>query len=79
MKKTRQTKTVLELLSEKSHNAINLVLTTIENLKDTNKAINDEKQKNDEIILGIQTTNDALVKLKNSNEKIISNFENLLK
>lgn len=78
MKKVKATKTTLELLSEKSHNAINLVLTTIENLKDTNKAIDDERKKNDEIIVNIQTTNNSLDELKSGNEKIISNFEKLL-
>lgn len=76
MKKT--TKTPLELLSEQSKNAINLVLSTIENLKDTNKAIDDERKKNDELIVSIQTTNSSLVELKSGNEKIISNFEKLL-
>ena len=76
MKKTK--KTALELLSEKSHNAINVVLTTIEALRDTNKAIDDEKNKNDELIVSIQITNNSLVELKSGNEKIISNFEKLL-
>ena len=75
----KKKKTVLEMLGEKSHNAINVVLTTIENLKDTNKAIDDEKQKNDAIISDVQNTNNALSELKSSNEKIINNFENLLK
>ena len=78
MKKTKTTKTPLELLSEQSKNAINLVLSTIESLRDTNKAIDDEKKKNDELIVNIQTTNDSLVELKSGNEKIISNFEKLL-
>ena len=76
MKKT--TKTPLELLSAQSKNAINLVLSTIETLKNTNKAIDDEKNKNDELIVSIQTTNNSLVELKSGNEKIISNFEKLL-
>jgi FtsZ-binding cell division protein ZapB len=76
--KTKTTKTPLELLTEKSQNAINLVLTTIENLKDTNRAINDEYQKNNDIIASIQATNNSLDDLKNGNEKIISNFEKLL-
>jgi hypothetical protein len=72
-------KTALELLSEKSHNAINLVLSTIESLKDTNRAIEEEKQKNDATIATIQETNSSLSELKVSNEKIIGNFEKLLK
>lgn len=76
--KKKTTKTPLELLTEKSQNAINLVLSTIENLKDTNKAISDEYQKNNDLIASIQATNNSLDDLKNGNEKIISNFEKLL-
>ena len=72
-------KTNLEVLTEKSKNAVSLVLTTIEGLKSTNQAINEERQKNDAIIAAIQNTNSSLDELKGSNEKIISNFENLLK
>ena len=74
----RQKKTQLEILSEKSHNAINLVLSTIENLKDTNEAINAEQRKNDEAIASIQASNNSLNELKVNNEKIIGNFEKLL-
>jgi FtsZ-binding cell division protein ZapB len=76
--KRKTIKTPLELLTEKSQNAINLVLSTIENLKDTNKAISDEYQKNNDLIASIQSTNSSLDDLKNGNEKIISNFEKLL-
>lgn len=76
--KKKTIKTPLELLTEKSQNAINLVLSTIENLKDTNKAISDEYQKNNNLIASIQATNSSLDDLKNGNEKIISNFEKLL-
>ena len=71
MKKRKEYKTTLELLSEKSHNAINLVLSTIESLKDTNRAIEEEKHKNDEAIAAIQETNSSLSELKVNNEKII--------
>lgn len=74
----KQTKTQLEILSEKSQNAINLVLATIKGLKDTNEAIDKEKQSNDEMIANIQTTNNSLSDLKSKNEKIIGNFEALL-
>lgn len=74
----KQTKTRLEILSEKSQNAINLVLSTIKGLKDTNEAIDEEKQKNEELIVNIQTTNNSLSDLKSKNEKIIGNFEALL-
>ena len=71
-------KTTLQVLTEKSKNAVNLVLTTIEDLKSTNEAINEERQKNDAMIALIQNTNSSLDELKGSNEKIISNFEKLL-
>ena len=74
----KQTKTQLEILSEKSHNAINLVLATIKGLKDTNEAIDKEKQSNEEAIAYIQQTNNSLSDLKSKNEKIIGNFEALL-
>jgi hypothetical protein len=71
-------KTNLQVLAEKSQNAISLVLTTIEGLKSTNKAIDEERQKNDEMIAAIQSTNSSLDELKVGNEKIINNFEKLL-
>ena len=71
-------KTTLQKLTKKSKNDINLVLTTIEGLKSTNKAIDDERQKNDAMIAAIQNTNSSLDELKGNNEKIISNFEKLL-
>ena len=76
--KKKTIKTPLELLTEKSQNAINLVLSTIENLKDTNKAIDVEYQNNNDTIAQIQQTNNSLSDLKSGNEKIISNFEKLL-
>ena len=72
-------KTKLQVLTEKSKNAISVVLNTIESLKNTNKAIEDERQKNDAIIAAITSTNSSLDELKVGNEKIISNFEKLLK
>lgn len=71
-------KTTLQKLTEKSKNAVSLVLTTIEGLKNTNKAIDDERQKNDAMIAAIQSTNSSLDELKVGNEKIINNFEKLL-
>jgi FtsZ-binding cell division protein ZapB len=71
-------KTTLQKLTEKSKSAVSLVLTTIEGLKNTNKAIDEERQKNDTIIAAIQSTNSSLDELKVGNEKIINNFEKLL-
>lgn len=75
----KKQKTPLEQLTEKSKNAINLVLSTIESLKNTNMSIDEERQKNDAIIATIQSENSSLDELKNGNAKIISNFEKLLK
>ena len=71
--------TPLEQLTEKSKNAINLVLSTIDSLKNTNASIDEERQKNDAMIAAMQSENSSLNELKNSNAKIISNFEKLLK
>lgn len=71
-------KTTLQVLTEKSKNAISLVLTTIEGLKNTNKAIDEERQKNNDMIGALQNTNRSLDELQVSNEKIIGNFEKLL-
>lgn len=79
MRKNKTVKTTLELLSEQSRNAINLVLDTIESLKNTNKAIDEEKAMNDAVIADCQANNRSLDELKSGNEKIIGNFENLLK
>ena len=76
MKKTK--KTMLELLTEQSKSAINLVVTTIESLRSTNKYIDEEKQRNEEIIANIQQDNHSLDELRTGNEKIINNFEKLL-
>lgn len=79
MAKKTVTKTPLEILSEKSSNAISLVMSTIKDLKDTDVAIDDEVRKNEEAIAAITATNASLGDLKSQNEKIISNFEALLK
>ena len=72
-------KTQLELLNEKSQNAINLVVATIEQLRGTNQSIDTEYQKNSAAIASIEDTNRSLNELKENNERIIANFENLLK
>ena len=76
--KQKTTKTPLELLTEQSQNAINLVVATIEKLRHTNKAIDEEKSQNDETIVYLQNENTSLVNLKLGNERIINNFEKLL-
>jgi hypothetical protein len=72
-------KTPLEKFTEASNKAVNVFMATIESLRSTNNAITEERKKNDEMIVKIQTTNTSLDELKNSNEKIIANFEGLLK
>ncbi len=66
-------------LHKKSVNAINAVLTLIDSLKETNKAIVTEKAANEAKIKELHSTQHSLDELKESNEKIIANFEGLLK
>jgi vacuolar-type H+-ATPase subunit D/Vma8 len=70
--------TALELLQQKSNAAVNLIRSTIENLKAANSEIDSERANNIAKIADLQTTNDSLDDLKKSNEKVISNFELLL-
>ena len=78
MKKQKQKQTTLEILQAQANGAINFILSSIENLKTINNSIADEKEKNSVEILKLESTNHALSDLKNSNDKVISNFEKLL-
>ena len=79
MKKNKTVnKSVLDTLSERSNNAISLITNTINELKDANKAIDVEHDANVSRIEELRATNNALDNLKNSNNKIITNFETLL-
>lgn len=79
MKKNKTVnKSVLDTLSERSNNAISLITNTIKDLKDANEAIDVEHDANVSRIEELRATNNALDNLKNSNDKIITNFETLL-
>jgi flagellar biosynthesis/type III secretory pathway M-ring protein FliF/YscJ len=74
----KQKQTTLELLHSKADGVINFIVSSIENLKEINKSIVDEQEKNSVEILKLQSTNNSLSDLKNSNDKVINNFEKLL-
>lgn len=76
--KNVETKSTLELLQEKSGNAIKLITDTIDELRQANHEIDTEHNNNDNKIAVLQATNKELDILKGSNSKIISNFEALL-
>lgn len=71
-------KSRVEVLTMASQNAVSAVRTMIQLLKDTDEQIVIEKAANDDRITQIQSDNQSLDKLKEDNEKIISNFEALL-
>lgn len=70
--------TALETLQHKSANAVNIIRTTIDELKSANSEIEQECERNVEKIANLQSTNGSLGELRTSNEKIIANFEALL-
>lgn len=74
----KKTATALETLQARSANAVSLIRTTIEQLKATNDAIDQEHASNDNKIAVLNTTNASLDTLKADNAKVIANFENLL-
>jgi hypothetical protein len=70
--------TRLEALQIRSANAVSLIRSTIDQLKATNEAIDQEHASNDSKIVALSATNTSLDALKHDNEKVIANFENLL-
>jgi FtsZ-binding cell division protein ZapB len=74
----KKTVSALENLQARSANAVSLIRTTIEQLKATNEAIDQEHASNDSKIAALNTTNTSLDTLKADNAKVIANFENLL-
>jgi FtsZ-binding cell division protein ZapB len=68
----------LEALQNQSASAISLIRSTIDQLKATNEAIDQEHASNDSKIVALSATNTSLDALKHDNEKVIANFENLL-
>ena len=77
-KKNVTAPTPLEVLQQRSANAVSLIRTTIDQLKETNNAIAVERANNDAMIAALSATNASLDGLKGDNEKIIANFEGLL-
>lgn len=68
----------LEALQNQSASAVSLIRFTIDQLKATNEAIDQEHASNDSKIVALSATNTSLDALKHDNEKVIANFENLL-
>lgn len=77
-KKNVPTITPLESLQNRSASAVSLIRSTIDQLKATNDAIDQEHANNDSAIVKLNTTNEALETLKSDNAKVIANFESLL-
>lgn len=73
-----KSQTALETLQQKSANAVNIIRTTIDELKAANSEIAEECGRNVEKIASLQSTNGSLDELRTGNEKIIANFEALL-
>ena len=78
MRKQKTKQSTLEILQSQANGVINFIVSSINNLKTINNSITEEQEKNDIEILNLQSTNYALSDLKNSNDKVISNFEKLL-
>lgn len=76
--KLSKSQTTLETLQQKSANAVNIIRTTINELKAANSEIAEEHERNIEKIESLQSTNGSLDELRTGNEKIIANFEALL-
>lgn len=78
LKKKTPTITPLESLQNRSASAVSVIRSTIDQLKATNKAIDQEHANNDSAFVKLNATNSALETLKADNAKVIANFENLL-
>lgn len=78
-KTTLEVKSTLEVLQERSGNAVKLITDTIDELKNTNEAIDKEKAAISERIAALKAEDNTLTDLSKKNAKIVSNFEALLK
>lgn len=78
-KRRVKNESVVETLQRMSGGAINTVVNLINQLKTINDSIEEEKAANVERIKSIEADQVSLENLKASNEKIICNFEGLLK
>lgn len=78
-KTTPEAKSTLEVLQERSGNAVKLITDTIDELRNTNEAIDQEKAVISERIAALKAEDNTLTDLSKKNAKIVSNFEALLK
>lgn len=78
-KKNKNTKSTVELFQEQSDFALNTFMKLIESLKDTNTAIATQKKTNEDAIKAIEAEQTALDDISAKNNKVICNFEALLK
>lgn len=74
----KKKKTTLELLQEKSGNAVKLITDTINELELTNEAIETEKFAIESQIAALREQNNSLSDLRDKNAHIVSNFKALL-
>ena len=78
-KKTKEvTKSTLEVLQERSGNAVKVITDTIDDLKSTNEAIKAQKQVIAEKIEALNMEDNTLTDLNVKNDRIVANFEALL-
>lgn len=77
-RKNKPVKTRLEILQERSANAVNVICNTVAQLRTTNDAIVSEHSKNVSRMAKLAQTNESLELLKSDNDRIIAQFENLI-
>lgn len=68
----------VEFLTNASNSAVDIVRSVLESLQKVNEEITTEQSINAEKIAQIQADNETLDKLRESNDKVISNFTALL-
>ena len=79
MSKKRKNKlSPLELIESKTSEALSVLCSTIEKLREANDDISVEHQSNVKKIVDLECQNGYLESTKRRNEKIINNFEKLL-
>ncbi len=73
-----QQKTTLELLQERSNNAVSAIRSIITSLKSCDDEIDAAKESNIQKIADLTAENKLYDSMRASNDKVIANFENLL-
>ena len=71
-------KSTLEVLQERSGNAVKVITDTIDDLKATNAAIDTQKQVIAEKIVALNAEDHTLTDLSMKNSRIVANFEALI-